>query len=240
MCLKDKSLMVAACALGTVLSLHVEVFAHGSDVGLIARNGRLVTVEAEGEPPTQVFGSDPMRVFGVDLEFIAADNLVGVEEPGFATSDAAVLGQTIGFTHLRALRRWNAVAGAFESTSFTMTAGRTDLGLANVTTPTTDTPTPITPIPNFPDDMHYLWTLDQATSASGEGIYLVEGIFTNPVVGGNGLASSEPVWFVFNYGLDEEEHDAAIEYVESTLVPTPGAAIIGAMGLAAAARRRRR
>lgn len=209
--------------------------ADGSDIGLIVQGGRLVTVEAVGEPPTQTFG-DALRVFPVDLAFDAIENVVGVDEPGFATQDPGVLGQTIGFTLTKALRQWNVTLGTFESTSRTMSAGRVDLGLASVTTPLADALTPLTPIPSFPDDIHYFWTLDGATATTGEGIYLVEGYFTNP---GGQLADSLPTWLVFNYGLDEEEHDLAIDWVNANLVPAPGAAALLALAGLAAARRRR-
>ncbi|MBX3387055.1 MAG: PEP-CTERM sorting domain-containing protein [Phycisphaeraceae bacterium] len=226
-------LALAGATVGLVGS---SALADGSDVGLIAQGGRLVTVEAIGEPPMQTFGG-PLRVFGVELEFDAIEMLVGVDEPGFATQDAAVLGQSIGFTFTRALRQWNVGLGLFEPTTFTMTAGRVDLGLANVTTPTTDVPTPLSTIPVFPDDIHYFWSLDGATDTTGEGIYLVEGYFTNP---GGQLLDSLPVWFVFNYGLDEDEHDLAIDWVADNLVPAPGAVALLAMGGLASLRRRRR
>ncbi len=211
--------------------------ADGSDVGLIVQNGRLATVAAIGEPPTQAFG-DALRTFPVDLEFNALESVVGIEEPGFATQDASVLNQTIGFTLTHALRKWNMGLGTFEATAFTMTAGRADLGLANVTTPTTDVPTPLTPIALFPDDFHYFWTLDQATELTGEGIYLVEGRFTNP---GGSLADSLPTFFAFNYGLSEEEHDRSIDWINDNLVPAPGVGLplmLTLLGLTGARRRR--
>ena len=70
-----------------------------------------------------------------------------------------------------------------------------------------------------------------------EGIYLVQlTLGTNA----SGIAESEPIWFVFNNGLDEGVHDAALDWVGSTVVPEPG--VIGLLGIAIPMllRRRRR
>jgi hypothetical protein len=42
-----------------------------------------------------------------------------------------------------------------------------------------------------------------------------------------GVGDSAPFWIVFNNGLSEGQHDAAIEYVEANLVPEPG--VLGAL-----------
>lgn len=53
------------------------------------------------------------------------------------------------------------------------------------------------------------------------------------------LASSDPFWFVLNNGMSEEDHEAAIAYVESVVVPSPGVGAIGIAGFACVRRRRR-
>lgn len=52
---------------------------------------------------------------------------------------------------------------------------------------------------------------------------------------------SLPVFFVHGLGegLDEEQHEAAIDWVALNVVPAPGAVAFGVMGLACATRRRR-
>lgn len=54
------------------------------------------------------------------------------------------------------------------------------------------------------------------------------------------IADSDPLFIVFNHGLDEELHDVAIEWVQTSLVPEP--AYLGSclIGLAAAASLRNR
>lgn len=212
--------------------------AHEGDVGLRNDAGRLSTILVDGEPPMQTF-LDPERVFGAELLYSMDDLAVLTDEPHFATNDASVLGLPINFTLTKSLRVWNDTLGVFEATSQTMTVGNPSLGLANVTTPPTDSLVAAATIPSFQaHNPVYLWTLDGATASTGEGVYLVEGVFANP---GGSLQSSLPVFFVFNYGLDEEVHDRAIDYAAGVLVPAPGtAACLLALGAGAAVRRRRK
>ena len=81
-------------------------------------------------------------------------------------------------------------------------------------------------------------TGDSSASATvPNGIYLVEMVLTNP--GGSAL-DSEPLWVAFNRGMDEEVHESAIEFVESTLVPEPsGLATILLAGVTLLRRKRR-
>jgi len=68
-----------------------------------------------------------------------------------------------------------------------------------------------------------------------DGIYLVQMAILNSQV----ASLSEPVWIVYNLGLDENLHGAAMEYVETTFVPEPAALMLLAIGGAAALLRRR-
>jgi hypothetical protein len=53
-----------------------------------------------------------------------------------------------------------------------------------------------------------------------------------------GLADSDTFYVVFNLGMSEVEHEAAAVWVESNLVPAPGA--IALFAVTALVRRRRR
>jgi len=67
-----------------------------------------------------------------------------------------------------------------------------------------------------------------------DGIYLVSLSLTLP---GSGLADSDPLFFVYNNGMDEAVHDAAVDWVQVHLVPEPAswalmaAALAGLMGV---------
>jgi len=58
------------------------------------------------------------------------------------------------------------------------------------------------------------------------GVYLVQAVFSSSTPG---IASSEPFWVAFNNGLDEGVHDVAIDFVNNSVVPEPGA--LGLLGI---------
>lgn len=82
-------------------------------------------------------------------------------------------------------------------------------------------------------DLHAEFTLSgPGTTDPANGIYLATFEFAS-----SGLVTSEAFWVVFNLGMSEEEHDAAVEWVEANLVPAPGAIVL--LGVAGLLRRRR-
>jgi len=82
-------------------------------------------------------------------------------------------------------------------------------------------------------DLHPEFTLSGPGSADPvNGIYLA--MFT---LSSAGLNTSDAFWVVFNLGSSEEEHEAAVEWAETYLVPAPGA--IALLGMAGLMRRRR-
>lgn len=73
------------------------------------------------------------------------------------------------------------------------------------------------------EDTHFDVTLDgPGLLDPANGIYVVEAVLTTNV----GLADSDPIWWVFNLGLDEVAHEAAEEYVENVLVPEPTSLVL--------------
>lgn len=227
-----------ASAVTTMVLATSTATAHEGDVGIRLTGGRFETVLASGEPPTQTFGTEIERVFAAELDFNMTTNTVVIDEPGLASEATGLAGQNLGFNIRAALRRWSGTG--FDSTTSTMSVGGGDLGLGFIATPATDTLTPghTVTVAATPFDFHYDWRLDGATATTGNGIYLVELELTNP---GGSLLTSDPFWVVFNYGEDETEHEAAIDWTVENLVPVPSAGgVMLLAGLTGAVRRRRR
>lgn len=205
-------------------------FADGDDIQVTLVQGELRTGAVVGEPPNQTFSDTQQRVFGADLEFNAITGDVRIDEPGYASRDPLLLGQSIQFTIRSALRRWDG--SAFVPTTTTMGTGLPDLGQPFINTPATNTP-----VNGYSwllsDDFHFEWLLNGATAGTGQGIYLAELELTS------GTLTSRPFWIAFNYGLTEAEHDAAKDWVQETLVPAPGTAGVVALMVLVAGRRRR-
>ncbi|MBY0312852.1 MAG: hypothetical protein K2W85_12345 [Phycisphaerales bacterium] len=225
------NIRVGLMTLGMVVAgVSPAALADGDDIQVTLVQGELRTGAVVGEPPNQNFGDLEQRVFGADLDFNAITNDVRIDEPGYASRDPLLLGQSFQFTIRKALRQWNG--SAFVSTTTTMGTGLPDLGQPFINTPATDTP-----VAGYSwllsDDFHFEWLLNGATAGTGQGIYLAELELTT------GQLTSRPFWIAFNYGLTEAEHDAAIDWVQESLVPAPGTAgILGLMILAGGRRRR--
>ena len=223
--------------------------AHIGDIGLALVNGRLATgkVEEAGTPPLE-FVSLGERVFGAD--FTLSGGEIYTDEPGFYGSSLSAgsantipASSSLNFRILGNLRAWDPTAGTFSAA----TPGerlRIEFfgGAASRLSPLDGSTVggfsiPLGPTGGF--DEHWDFFLDPAPgqTAPGAGIYLLSVELELDNVAGS---RSEPIWLVFNNGLNEAEHDEAIEYVEANIVPTPGA--VGVLGLAGlfAARRRRR
>jgi len=229
-----------AIGLSVLFGVTGRAIAHDGDIGIRVSGGKIETVLATGEPPTQVFGTEIERVFAAEWAFNGSTNDVRIDEPGLASEAAALDGQTLGFNIRKALRVWDGTG--FVATSFSAAVGSTDLGLLFIETPETDVVTAGHSIlvAQTPLDFHYDWRLNGATVSSGFGVYLVELELTNP---GGVLVTSDPVWVVYNYGETEEVHDAAVVYAVTNFVPTPGTglmAMIGLVGVGGMGWRRRR
>jgi hypothetical protein len=84
-------------------------------------------------------------------------------------------------------------------------------------------------------DLHPEFTLFGPNGADpGNGIYLSSFVFES-----NGLQSSEVFYIVWNLGMTEKDHDAAVEWVTNS-IPTPGAVGLAALvGLGGRRSRRR-
>lgn len=79
-------------------------------------------------------------------------------------------------------------------------------------------------------DLHPNWSIAEGTSAGAFAVEMTASIA--------GLGETESFYMVFNLGLDEEDYEASVEWVEMNLVPAPAA--LPALGLAFVVGRRRR
>ncbi|MEQ8769274.1 MAG: hypothetical protein RIB60_02070 [Phycisphaerales bacterium] len=205
--------------------------AGGGDYGLLVQGGQVVT--GIGDHTDQVITEIGERVFAADL----ADNgtFWAAEEPGIFIQEGSLPDNTqVGFVIEAALLSWDGVGPV--NFSLSPDAMTLEFGPNSVTTPAVDGDVTGFTINYDADtvggfDEHYDFLLDN-TAATG--IYVIQKRFTL-----SGFADSESTWTVFNAGLDEATHDAAIEWVEANLVPAPGAMGLLALGGLAATRRRR-
>ena len=202
----------------------------GNDIGLRLLNGQIRTVNSIGEPPAQTIEFGETRVFAVDLAFDPISSEVKIDEPGYASDDPTLLGSPVTFNIRKALRAWDG--SSFVPTSQVMSTGSDDLALPFINTPVTDTSVTGYTF-NVLADLHFDWKLNGATATTGAGIYLAELELTS-----SRFQTSRPYWLVFNYNQTEADHDAAIDWVQSTLVPAPGFAAMLPLALLALRRRR--
>lgn len=225
--MKKYVMMAATVALaGTVAS------AHEGDYGLLVQGGKVVTGIADDV--TGAVTDLGTRVFGAELE----DNGTFWEagEPGVFIPAASLPDNTqVSFIIEAALRYWDGTGPVNFST---IPAEQMTLGFGPETrlTPTSDTDVAGFSILYDADapggfDEHFDFLVPGSASA---GIYLLQMRFSL-----SGFEDSDSVWTVFNAGLDDTLHDAAIDYVGATYVPAPGASALLGFGGVLAGRRRR-
>jgi hypothetical protein len=88
--------------------------------------------------------------------------------------------------------------------------------------------------------LNFQGSFDPGDPNAPDGVYVVGLTLKLP---GSGLADSDPIYLVYNNGLDEEIHDEAIEWVQTHLVPEPSAwllMITGSLAALLVIRRKRR
>lgn len=213
-----------------LIGLAASAHAHVGDVGVAILNNRLVTgiVDDSGGSEVVIPGA---RVFGGDIGL----SIPGFgDEPGFFASDGTLtVGSGFGFNILSSVQKWDSGAGTFVAASETFRLERPD-GTVFVDSPLTNTFTPgwafTVAAGDFDDHPNYY-----VQNRVDAGIYLLELNFYSTV---STIANSDSFWLVINDGADEADHDAAIEYTENVIVPTPASAGVAMFGLIALRRRR--
>lgn len=210
---------------------------HGEgDIGLLWNGSSIITAVANDEDGS--FAHLGEFVFAADLTDVGG-GLIGGDAPGFFTTDGPTnpvgafdVGTVLSYQTMGALRAWNG-------SDFSAIAGprlAQDAQGQTILTPLTDT---------VVDGFGWTYTggafdnhPDYALIDPEVGIFLWEIRFTATAASGAELDTTESVFVVFNNGLSELEHEAAIEWVETNL-PAPGALALLGMGGALAARQRR-
>jgi hypothetical protein len=224
--------MIRLISIGMVAAVGGAALGDGGDYGLLIQDGRVVT--GVGDHDDQVITDIGELVFAADMLLVGAN--WAADEPGiFVEAGTLPDNVGIGFVLESPVMRWDGT-GAVDFSSMSAAPITLEFGPNSVSSSMfggdvagfsilydADSPTGF--------DEHWDVLLD---SSAGEGIYLMQLRFTI-----DGFADSLSTWTVFNAGLDEAAHDAAIEYVENVIVPTPGVLMAGGLGLVLVSRRRR-
>ncbi len=79
--------------------------------------------------------------------------------------------------------------------------------------------------------LNYQGSFDPSDPNAPDGVYLVGLTLKLP---DSGLADSDPIYLVYNNGLDETLHDEAIDWVQENLVPEPSTWLLATVGSCAA------
>ena len=211
--------MIATIALNSALAASA-LAQHAGDIVLSVENGRIRTAIELGEGLIE-----PSRVFASEMGEIAPGF---TDEPGFDCEIGAFpYPSTVGFQIHGPLLRWIDGTGDGRSPE-TMSVAFGPLG--PVASPSCNTLVDgfsLAVGSNGTWHRHLEFTIDE--SAPG-GVYILglELFSSDP-----SAAASRPFWIVFNHGAEESEHDAAIEWTESTLAGAACAADFDADGVVA-------
>ena len=219
-------------SVAVLVALSGSALADGGDYGLWTQDGKVQT--AIGDHTDQVLLNFGERVFATDMLGSVATGWEAAE-PGIFIPEASLADNTqVGFNITGNLLYWDGNGPV--SVVDASVAMALQFGPETRFTPGDNSVVAGFGINYDADaiggfDEHYDYLLG---AGAAEGIYFLQNNFTL-----SGFADSDTVWTVFNAGLTELQHDEAIEFAETVLVPTPGGALVlGAAGLIGARRRR--
>ena len=212
------------------------------DIRPYVSSGQIVTAGGEGDTPTRAFGYD----FG---ETVGDPYVIG--DPGFNAASGTGLtpGSGLRFNVLSSLGYWN---GAGVEASFSATPAhesiRFNFGGSNTLVTDESGAQAGFLLQNVASDgsihRHLNTFLNGAdgNAVAGDGTEPAAGIYAvllELTSSDAGIAASEPFYLVFNNGLEEAPHDAAMESLSASLVPEPTTLTAVAAAGAALLRRRR-
>lgn len=207
--------------------------AASADVGFRIGGNRLVTwFEDDDAPPGENWVA-PSRLFDGDLNLVSG--IITTNEPGFNGEDGTLTGFHLGFNIQAAARVWDVAGQNFNTFSpLTLTMSAPLVG--GIATPVSDPASPIVGpsvlVSAGEFDFHYDYTLNGITP----GLYLLKLQITTDKPG---IAPSLPYYVIEDYGMPIQEHEAALAWVQSNLLPAPGAGIAILLCAPIACRRRR-
>lgn len=198
---------------------------HEGDVGWTIRGGKLVPgrVVDNGMGETVLPGR---RVFA--SEFIEVGPLVVTDEPGMAGEAGVFPNTSLQFNISGPVLAWDG--GAFTSPSLETIS--VEFGPNSATSGAGAVPGFGIPIGPAGFDEHYEFFLN---APSGTGIYLLPMDFS---LADPNVNAAKTLYIVFNYNDSELEHDEAIDWTVTNLVPSPDVGLAGIGGMLLARRRR--
>ncbi len=214
---------VASIATGSVALADEKGEEEHYDIGIWNNGG---TLQSGGwDHDSESMALDSLRVyeahFGEDDEFPFS-----IDEPGVGGVAEDVnfeLGSTLQLNLASGLGYWNGDGFSSSSSSIQIDYGPTSVNS------TTGGLLDFLVIEDY--DYHPIFTID---SGAPSGSYLLE--FTAQM---DGMISSDSFWIVFNLGMDDEDFEDTVGWVEANLAPAPGAVALLAIGGLCGARRRR-
>ncbi|MBM4099361.1 MAG: hypothetical protein FJ260_05320 [Planctomycetes bacterium] len=164
------------------------------------------------------------RVFDAELGLDATFPFSG-DEPGIGSN---LVGSSITMNLLQGLGAWNG--SGFSASTYALLASYGGQDASSATGGS------FSFLVTQGLDLHPEYTLSAQSGDPDNGIYLAA--FT---VAAGSNAVSDTFWVVFNLGMAEADHEAAVEWAEANLVPAPGILAAAAIaGLTSARSRTRR
>jgi hypothetical protein len=236
--------MFAGMVIATSLAL-----AQHADIKPDLESGRIVT-HAWGDATSEL--TPDVRVFGYDFQEDLLDPYF-ISDPGFNTAGPSGLpaGGTLGFNIVDGaafglpgnLSYWNGVGSVAFNTVPSLETLRLNLGAQNRTIGSATGEIagfPIGTIAAGGSIHRHLGSFLQGADGNtipGDGNEPTEGIYLfllELTSSDAGISDSLPLFVVYNNGLTEEVHVAAIEWVETNVLPIPEPATLALCGVAIA------
>lgn len=217
------SVVVAGLTLSVSNYAYAQHHHHGGDIGVKLDAGSLkVGAVDENDNFTD------QKVFESEFEDVAG--FVTTEDPGFdGEAGTFPYPSSIGFNFVAPLSVWTGAG--FAPTAHTITAFHTDTNQSATTGAGSVPGFSVDVAPNGEWHEHFSFFLNSPDSnPPANGIYLLQmDLFHSD----NSIGNSGTFAIVFNWGMSEEGHEAAVDYVNANIVPEPSALVALGSGMVA-------